>query len=106
MREQLLHLAEIAGRPGVELRILPLDADHTVVGESFVIFGFGTEDSEAVLQDVVSTEQMRSGFILEGERESFLHRIAFQMLAAASLSPVDSKAKILAAADTWLNRAR
>jgi hypothetical protein len=103
MRDQLLYLAEVADRPDLELRILPLDADHTVVGESFVIFGFGTEDSEAVLQDVVSTEQMRSGFILEGERESFLHRIAFQMLAAASLSPVDSKAKILEAADMWLH---
>jgi hypothetical protein len=102
MREQLLYLAEIADRPGVELRILPLDADHTVVGESFVIFGFGTEDSEALLQDVVSTEQMRSGFILEGERETYLHRIAFQMLAAASLDPVDSKARILEAADKWL----
>jgi transcriptional regulator with XRE-family HTH domain len=102
MREQLLYLAEVADRPDLELRVLPLDADHTVVGESFVIFGFGTEDSEAVLQDVVSTEQMRSGFILEGERESFLHRIAFQMLAAASLDPADSKAKILAAAEKWL----
>jgi transcriptional regulator with XRE-family HTH domain len=102
MREQLLYLAEVADRPDLELRILPLDADHTVVGESFVIFGFGTEDSEAVLQDVVSTEQMRSGFILEGERETYLHRIAFQMLAAASLDPADSKAKILEAADKWL----
>jgi hypothetical protein len=45
---------------------------------------------------------MRSGFILEGERETYLHRIAFQMLAAASLDPVDSKAKVLEAADKWL----
>lgn len=101
MRQQLLHLAEIADRPNVELRILPLDADHTVVGESFVVFGFGTEDEEAVLQDVVSTEQMRSGFILEGERETFLHRLAFQMLASSSLDPADSKARIIDAADFW-----
>ena len=41
MRTQLMYLAEIADRPSIDLRILPLDADHTVVGESFVVFGFG-----------------------------------------------------------------
>jgi transcriptional regulator with XRE-family HTH domain len=101
MREQLLFLADIADSPNVDLRILPLDAEHTVVGESFVVCGFGTDDEEAVLQDVVATEQMRSGFILEGERETYLHRIAFQMLALTSLDPADSKARILKAADAW-----
>lgn len=101
MRAQLMYLAEIAERPSVDLRILPLDVDHTVVGESFVVFGFGTDETEAVLQDVVSTEQMRSGFILEGERETYLHRLAFSMLAAVSLDPADSKARILKAADVW-----
>jgi hypothetical protein len=101
MRTQLMYLAEIADRPSIDLRILPLDADHTVVGESFVVFGFGTDETEAVLQDVVSTEQMRSGFILEGERETYLHRLAFSMLAAVSLDPADSKARILKAADVW-----
>ena len=101
MRDQLLYLAEIADRPNIELLILPLDADHTIVGESFVIFGFGTEDTEAVLQDVVATEQMRSGFILEGERETYLHRIAFQMLSNAALDRASSKARILKAADEW-----
>lgn len=101
MHGQLTYLADLADRPNVDLRILPLDADHTVVGESFVVFGFGAEDEEAVLQDVVATEQMRSGFILEGERETYLHRIAFQMLAAASLDPADSKARVIKAADSW-----
>jgi transcriptional regulator with XRE-family HTH domain len=101
MRGQLLYLAEIAGRPNVEIRILPLDADHTVVGESFVVFGFGAGEAEAVLQDVVATEQMRSGFILEGERETYLHRIAYQMLAASCLDPADSKARLVKAADSW-----
>lgn len=101
MRDQILYLANVADLPNVDLRILPLDADHTVVGESFVVFGFGTDDSEAVLQDVVATEQMRSGFILEGERETFLHRIAFQMLAASCLDPADTKARLLKAADAW-----
>ena len=99
MYEQLQHLARLADRPNLTLQILPLDTQHSVFGESFVIFGFGQE-SEAMLQDVVSTEQLRSGFTLEGERETYLHRIAFQMLAAASLDPAASKELILETAQT------
>ena len=94
MYEQLQRLVQEADRPKATLQILRLDGQHTVSGESFVIFGFG-EDSDAMLQDVVSTEQMRSGFILEGERETYLHRIAFQALAEASLNPAESRALIL-----------
>ena len=99
MYEQLQRLARDADRPNLTLQILPLDAHHRVFGESFVIFGFG-EDSDAMLQDVVSTEHLRSGFTLEGERETYLHRIAFQMLAEASLDPVASRALILKTAES------
>ena len=105
MYEQLQRLAREADRPNLTLRILPLSAQHTVFGESFVIFGFG-EDSDAMLQDVVSTEQLRSGFTLEGERETYLHRIAFQMLAEASLDPVASKALILQTAQSHWSGAK
>ncbi len=99
MYEQLQHLAREADRPNVTLQILPLDAQHRVFGESFVIFGFGA-DSDAMLQDVVSTEHLRSGFSLEGERETYLHRIAFEMLTEASLDPAESKALILETAES------
>jgi len=105
MYEQLQRLAREADRPNLTMRILPLSAQHTVFGESFVIFGFG-EDSDAMLQDVVSTEQLRSGFTLEGERETYLHRIAFQMLAEASLDPVASKALILQTAQSHWSGAK
>jgi transcriptional regulator with XRE-family HTH domain len=105
MYEQLQRLAREADRPNLTMRILPLSAQHTVFGESFVIFGFG-EDSDAMLQDVVSTEQLRSGFTLEGERETYLHRIAFQMLAEASLDPVESKALILQTAESHWSGAK
>jgi len=94
MYEQLQRLAQEADRPNVTLRILPLDAQHISAGESFVIFGFG-EDSGAMPQDVVCTEQMRSSALLEGEQETYLHRIAFQALAEASLGPAESRALIL-----------
>jgi transcriptional regulator with XRE-family HTH domain len=105
MYEQLQHLARETERPNLTLQILPLDAQHTVFGESFVIFGFGA-DSEAMLQDVVSTEHLRSGFTLEGERETYLHRIAYQMLAGASLDPEASRALILETAESHWSGAR
>ena len=99
MYEQLRHLAREADRPNLAVQILPLDAQHTVFGESFVIFGF-VADSDAMLQEVVSTEQLKSGFTLEGERETYLHRIAFQMLAEAALDPAASRALILETAQS------
>jgi transcriptional regulator with XRE-family HTH domain len=105
MYEQLQHLAREADRPNLTLQILPLDAQHSVFGESFVIFGFGA-DSDAMLQDVVSTEHLRSGFTLEGERETYLHRIAFDMLAEASLDPVASRALILETAQSHWSGAK
>jgi len=100
MYEQLQHLAREAERPNLSLQILPLDAQHTIFGESFVIFGFGA-DSDAMLQDVVSTEQLKSGSTLEGERETYLHRIAFQMLADTALDPVASRSLILETAESY-----
>jgi transcriptional regulator with XRE-family HTH domain len=99
MYEQLRHLAREADRPNLILQILPLDAQHTVFGESFVIFDF-VADSDAMLQEVVSTEQLKSGFILEGERETYLHRIAFQMLADAALDPAASRTLIFETAES------
>ena len=99
MYEQLQQLVREADRPNLTLRILPLDAQHTVVGESFVIFGFG-EDSDAMLQDVVSTEHMRSGFTVEAERDTYLHRIAFDTISDATLDPAASRALILETAQT------
>ena len=102
MYEQLRHLAEAADRPNLTLQVLPLDAQHAVFGESFVIFGFGADgtDDDAMLQDVVSTEHMISGTTFEGERETYLYRIAFQMLSEASLDPAASKALICQIAES------
>jgi len=100
MYDQLMRLVKEADRPNLTLQVLPLDAQHSVFGESFVIFSFG-QDADAMLQDVVSTEHLRSGFTLEGERDTYLHRIAFQMLSEAALDPVASRALILETAESW-----
>jgi transcriptional regulator with XRE-family HTH domain len=100
MYDQLQRLVKDADRPNLTLQVLPLDAQHVVFGESFVIFGFG-QDADAMLQDVVSTEHLRSGFTLEGERDTYLHRIAFQMLSEAALDPVASRKLILETAEAY-----
>mgnify|MGYP001174268103 CR=1 FL=1 len=100
MHEQLQRLAKESERPNLTLQILPLDAQHTVFGESFVIFRFGA-DNEAMLQDVVSTEHLRNDFSLEGEQETYLHWIAFQRIAGASLDPASSRTLIHRTAETY-----
>jgi transcriptional regulator with XRE-family HTH domain len=99
MYEQLQRLVHEGDRPNITLQILPLDAQHTVFAESFVIFRFGTDD-HAMLQDVVSAEHLRNDFSLEDERETYLHRIAFEMLARAALDPASSRALILDTAES------
>jgi transcriptional regulator with XRE-family HTH domain len=105
MYEQLQRLAQEADRPNLNLQILPLDAQHTIFGESFVMFHFEPESNPAV-QDVVSTEALRNDFSLEGERETHLHRIAFQMLAGMSLDPASSRELILDTAEAHWSSSR
>jgi transcriptional regulator with XRE-family HTH domain len=109
MYEQLQRLVRDGDRPNLTLQILPLSAQHTVFGESFVVFGFRDVseeqgDGDEIQQDVVITEQLRSSVTLEGERETYLHRIAFQALSDASLSPAESRALILDTAESFWSR--
>jgi transcriptional regulator with XRE-family HTH domain len=106
MYAQLQSLIRDADRPNVTLRILPLDAQHTVFAESFVIFGFGPDDN-AIFQDVVSSEHLKTAFSLEGERETHLHRLVFQMVVRAALDPDSSKELIRETAEShWANAQR
>jgi transcriptional regulator with XRE-family HTH domain len=100
MYEQLQRLVQDADRPNMTLQILPLKAHHAIFGESFVIFGFRVDD-DAMIRDAVSTEQLRSSVILEGERETYLHRIAFQALSEAALDAAASRALILETAESY-----
>jgi transcriptional regulator with XRE-family HTH domain len=100
MYEQLHRLVREAERPNLTLQVLPLDAQHTVFGESFVIFGFDA-DGAAMPRDVLSAEHLRSSFISEEERETYLHRIAFRLLADAALDPAASRALILRTAESY-----
>jgi transcriptional regulator with XRE-family HTH domain len=99
MHEQLQRLVQDADRPNVTVQVLPLDGPHPVFAESFVIFRFDP-DSDAGLKDVVSIEHLRNDFSLEGEKETYLHWVAFQMLTRAALDPDRSKELIRKAAES------
>jgi transcriptional regulator with XRE-family HTH domain len=105
MYDQLQRLARDAGRDNVTLRILPLSAQHSVFSESFVIFGFGP-DHEAMLQDVVSTEHLQIHFSVSGEKDTYMHRLAFRLLTAAALDPAASRALILETAEKYWSGSR
>lgn len=99
MYEQLCRLAVEIGRPSLTLRVLPLDAQHRVLRAPFVVFGFG-EDDGALVPDVAGIEHSQNDYsFIENERDAHLHRIAFQKLADASLSPADSRNLIMQTAE-------
>jgi transcriptional regulator with XRE-family HTH domain len=99
MYEQLHCLARAAQRPNLTLQILPLGAQHAVFSESFVIFGFGA-DGDAMPRDVLTGEHLRTISTSEEEQETYLHRIAFQVLADSALDPEASTALILQTAES------
>jgi transcriptional regulator with XRE-family HTH domain len=104
MRAQLQHLAQIMDLPNVELRVLPLNKERTLIANSFVIFGFNPIAETGRLHDVVSTESaVGSDLYVEGETDTYFHRLVFQSLRGDSLSPVETQALIQRAAQQVWN---
>jgi len=101
MRAQLRHLAKVAELPNVEVRVLPLDRETSLVAESFAILAFDPRPADATgkLADVVSTEGVTSELYVEGESDTYLYRLVFQGLVKASLSPADSQHAIIQTAE-------
>jgi len=100
MYDQLMHLSELASRPNIAIRILPLGAQHAVLGPAFVVFHFES-DSDAILQDVVASEQLKTVFTVEGEQETYLHSLVFDALVSTSLDEASSRALILQTAESY-----
>ncbi|MFZ0001377.1 MAG: helix-turn-helix transcriptional regulator [Trebonia sp.] len=95
MARQLRHLAEMTQLPNVELRILPLEGESSLMAESFVVFGFSPEHETSRLGDVVSTESVENYFSIEGETDTYTFRLFFLAFTAAALSPDDSRELVL-----------
>jgi hypothetical protein len=101
MYTQLHQLARAADLPNVDLRVLPLRRETSLVADSFAILAFGSRptDEAGELAGVVSTEGVTSELYVEGESDTYLYRLVFQGLVDASLSPKDSQYLIRRTAD-------
>ncbi|MER6994399.1 helix-turn-helix transcriptional regulator [Streptomyces sp. NPDC000410] len=87
MGPQLDNLLKIAGRPNVEIQVLPLGAGaHVGLVGAFVLFGFPTP----AFSDVVCVEHVTGTLHMETPEETGRYTLAFDSLRSAALSPVDS----------------
>lgn len=94
MYAQLQHLTQMAGLPIIELRVLPLNKER-IAANSFTILGFNATGETGGLRDVVNTESVvGSDLYVEGETDTYFHRLVFQDLVNTSLSPTESLALI------------
>jgi transcriptional regulator with XRE-family HTH domain len=87
MREQLLHLIDMAERPHVTVQIIPLDvtrASAPAIPVTYLRFG-GSH-----LPDVVYLEHIRSANYLEDRDETEEYRLALDRLADEALDPRES----------------
>jgi transcriptional regulator with XRE-family HTH domain len=101
MSEQLLHLVEMSQLPNVDLRILTLQSETSLKADSFLVFGFSSDDESVRLSDVVSNEAVTDELRIEGETDTYAYRLIFNAFAEAALSPEDSRELILEKARLW-----
>lgn len=101
MRAQLLHLAEVASFPNVDLRVLPLTARTFPASDSFTIFKFESwaDFLAGRLADVVSTESLKTEMYVEDESGTHLYQLVFDGLVRASLSPSATRELIVRLAE-------
>ncbi|RKS76146.1 helix-turn-helix protein [Actinomadura pelletieri DSM 43383] len=99
MREQLEHLCRMADLPNVTVQILPLNAAHSVLAESFILLQFSPVH-DIVFPDIVHTESLTISHFAE-EAVTHMYTLAYQSLAGQALDPADSRRRILEARDAW-----
>src|SRR5207249_446547 len=99
MYDQLQHLVQMSDLPNVELRVLPLSKERLAVN-SFTVLGFNPIGEIGRFPDVVNTESaVGSDLYVEGETDTYFHRLVFQSLVGASCSPPESQELIQSTAE-------
>ena len=68
MARQLRHLAEMAQLPNVELRILPLESETSLMADSFVVFGFSPSTRPASSATLSARKAYETNFISKARR--------------------------------------
>lgn len=93
---QLRFLASVNDLPNVMVQVLPYGAGaHGAMAGSFAILGF----PEPVDPDVVYLENMASALFLEEPQDIAGYVQVFDYLRAAALSPLDTSAMLISAAE-------
>ncbi|GIH64027.1 MULTISPECIES: helix-turn-helix domain-containing protein [Microbispora] len=85
MREQVRRLIEVSELPNVELRILPLDADHPINTGAFCHL------KVPEFHDVVYLEALLGGRLVEDETIVYRYEVAFDYLETKALDVDDSR---------------
>ena len=96
MTAQLDHLTAMARTPGVEVRVLPVDADGPAIDTAFALLGY--EDDAG---NVVLLTSPTGTVEVTGDEEVRDYRFAFEDLEAAAADVEESLALIKQAADRW-----
>ena len=87
MRAQFQQLADRPDLRSVTIQIVPLDTDHGLAVDSFIILEFG--------DDVVSIEHMSKEVYVEGETDTYQFKLAFDHRAEESPTPPESRELIV-----------
>jgi transcriptional regulator with XRE-family HTH domain len=95
MAGQLRHLAEVAARPSVDIRVMRAVPPRPVYVPAFTILSY----DDTGTRDVVTAEQLRDLYLADDEHEVYLHRLTFDRLLTASLNADASSALIERLAD-------
>ena len=91
MTEQLHHLAEVAERPNVTLRVMSTSRCYTAMGVPFVAFGF----AHAADPRVVYLEQLTRNTFIEAPDEVAVYTTAFEEAFELASPPDESRQLIL-----------
>jgi transcriptional regulator with XRE-family HTH domain len=96
MYRQLIHLAEAAERPNVELQVLPFDAQ--TYGAAWIGFTILRFDHDAT-SDVIYVESYTDGDYLDGQDDLQAYTALWNRLQAAAMGQVESRNLIIRLAD-------
>ncbi|QOC89796.1 helix-turn-helix domain-containing protein [Micromonospora craniellae] len=92
MREQLLHLAEVADRPNVTIQVFAFDAQtYETSSYNFIVLRFG----EDMTSEVIYLETFTDAEYLDSPEALRAYTRLWDRLRAAALGPVESRRLIL-----------
>lgn len=97
MHRQLMHLATVSELPHVEIRVLPLSAEHLVATGAFNYLRF-RPIHDIPFDDMVAVEKLTEMEYVETEEDSNQYRVAFESLLSSALSTGETRELLTTAA--------